>query len=404
MIIIINALINITNTKIILLLDLINIKKIQLENTLYFSIEEIDKQYWTRFVMFVRKFVTSFKYSVMIFSLFLFTFNPVNADSPKPMGKVLGISDSDKMPDYFKDSFLDFRDDAEEAGDAGKHMLVFADLKGCPYCAKMLKDNFETSEKDGGNLEFIKSNFDSIHLNIKGSREIAFNETTEVSESKLAEALQVRYTPTLLFMNAKNKVVARVNGYRSPREFKQMLNYVHEKAYEKTDFPSYREAHLTDSVYTFLDHENFTQMTDFQDGLMSDKPLAIIFEDKTCDECERFHKEVLDFPETKAILKKFNFVRLDALSDKEIIDTEGNKTTASKWLKRLNISYRPAVLFYSEGKKIEQLTGLLKSFHFQQLISYVANKKYNEYPTWTAYGEEYSGAILKSGKDIDIWK
>jgi len=328
-----------------------------------------------------------------------------SADTPKPMGKVLGISDLElEMPGYFKDSFLDFREDAEEAGDAGKHMLVFADLKGCPYCAKMLKDNFETAEKDGGNLEFIKTNFDSIHLNIKGSREIAFNEETEVAENKLAEALQVRFTPTLLFMNAKNKVVARVNGYRSPREFKQMLNFVHEKAYEKTDFPTYRQEHLKDSVYTFLDHENLSEMTDFQKGSKADKPLAIIFEDKTCDECERFHKEVLDLPETKTILSKFNFVRLDALSDKEIIDPEGNKTTASEWLKKEGISYRPAMLFYSEGKKIEQLTGLLKSFHFQQLISYVANKKYNEFATWTDYGEEYSGNILKSGKDIDIWK
>jgi thioredoxin-related protein len=355
--------------------------------------------------MLVQKLLISFKYSILVLSLSVFTVSQVNAESPKPLGKLLGVANFElEMPDYFKDSFLDFREDAEEAGDAGKHMLVFADLKGCPYCAKMLKDNFETTEKEGGNLEFIKTNFDSIHLNIKGSREIAFNETTEVPENKLAEALQVRFTPTLLFMNAANKVVARVNGYRSPREFKQMLNFVHEKAYEKIDFPTYRQEHLTDSVYTFLGHENLSEMIDFQEAMMSDKPLAIIFEDKTCDECERFHKEVLGLPETKAILSKFNFVRLDALSDKEIIDPDGNETTASKWLKEMNISYRPAMLFYSEGKKIEELTGLLKSFHFQQLISYVANKKYNEFATWTDYGDEYSGAILQSGKDIDIWK
>ncbi|MEE9309444.1 MAG: thioredoxin fold domain-containing protein [Cocleimonas sp.] len=342
---------------------------------------------------------------VMALMLVSLPITQAHAESPKAVGKVLGVSSFDReMPDYFKDSFLDFREDAEEAGDAGKHMLVFADLKGCPYCAKMLKDNFETTEKEGGNREYIKTNFDSIHLNIKGSRDIAFNEETEVPENELAQALQVRFTPTLLFMNANNKVVARVNGYRSPREFKQMLNFVHEKAYEKTDFPSYREAHLKDSVYTFLEHEYLTEMTDFQKGMNADKPLAIIFEDKTCDECERFHKEVLDLPETKAILSKFNFVRLDALSDKEIIDPKGDKTTASAWLKRENISYRPAMLFYAEGKKIEELTGLLKSFHFQQLISFIANKKYNQYSRWTDYGEEYSGAILQSGKDIDIWK
>jgi len=352
--------------------------------------------------MFILRKISRFNKTLAVTLLVLLSANNSFAEQVK-VGQVLGIADIE-MPDYFKDSFLDFREDAEEANDAGKHMLVFADLKGCPYCAKMIRDNFEATEKEGGNREFIKDNFDSIHLNIKGSREVAFDENTEVTESKLAEALKVRFTPTLLFMDAKNRVVARVNGYRSPRELKQMLNFVHEKAYEKTDFPSYREKHLTDSVYTFLDHEGFTEITDFQEAMMSDKPLAIIFEDKTCDECNRFHKEVLDLPESKSLLSKFNFVRLDALSDKVIVDTEGNKTTASAWLKRLGISYRPTMIFYAEGKEVERLTGLIKSFHFQQLVSYIANKKYNQYATWTDYGEEYSDAILKSGKDIDIWK
>lgn len=343
------------------------------------------------------------KLLAVISMFFMLTLNLSADENKKKLGKVLGIAEV-IMPDYFKDSFLDFREDAEEASDAGKHMLVFVDLKGCPYCAKMLEDNFKTAEKDGGNSEFIQKNFDSIHLDLKGSREVAFNEETTVTESDLAGALEVRFTPTLLFMNADNKVVARVNGYRSAREFKQMLNYVHEKAYEKTDFPSYRQEHLKDTVYSLLEHEDFTEITDFQKALKSDKPLAIIFEDKTCDECDRFHKEVLDLPETKALMKKFNFVRLDALSEKEIIETKGNKTTANAWLKKEGISYRPTLLLFSEGKEIERVTGLLKSFHFQQLLSYVANKKYNEFSDWAAYGEEYSGKILESGKDIDIWK
>lgn len=339
--------------------------------------------------------------------LLLFSINISQAEQAKKpegkLGKVLGTAEVE-MPNYFKESFLDFREDAEEASDAGKHMLVFVDIKGCPYCAKMLKDNFTTSEKKGGNSEFIQANFDSIHLNILGSRKVAFNKETEVTESDLAKALKVNFTPTLLFMDANNKVVARVNGYRSPREFKQVLNFVKEKAYEKTDFPSYRSAHLKDSVYTLLDHENFTQITNFQKALKANKPLAILFEDKTCDECDRFHKEVLDLPETKTLMKQFNFVRLDALSDKALIDTDGNKTTAQAWLKKEGISYRPTVLFYSEGKQIEKLTGLIKSFHFQQLLSYVANKKYNEFANWVDYGEEYSTKILETGEDIDIWK
>lgn len=335
--------------------------------------------------------------------IYLAVFMTVAQAETQKMGKVLGIANA-VIPEWFKDSFLDFREDAAEAAENNKHMLIFADLKGCPYCAQMLKDNFEASESDGGNREFIQKYFDSIHIDIKGSREIAFNEDTEVSEKDLAKALKVYFTPTLLFMDEGNKVVARVNGYRSPREFRQVLNFVKEKAYLKTDFPSYRAKHLTDSVYTLLDHESFAAITDFQKASKTDKPLAILFEDKTCDECERFHKEILDLKETKELMKPFNFVRLDALSDQKIIDPQGNETTAGEWLKKENISYRPALLVFIKGKEKARLTGLIKSFHFQQLLSFFGLKKYNEYEDFISYGEEYSRKILESGKNIDIWK
>jgi thioredoxin-related protein len=97
-------------------------------------------------------------------------------------------------------------------------------------------------------------------------------------------------------------------------------------------------------------------------------------------------------------------VRLDALSDKEIIDPQGNKTTSKKWLEKRNISYRPAVLLYSEGKEIEKLTGLLKSFHFQQLLKFVEGHHYTKFDTWIGYVNEQSNKLLKSGQNIDIWE
>ena len=304
------------------------------------------------------------------------------------------------FPDWFKESFLDFREDAKEASEEGKHLLVFFHVAGCPYCKKMIEDNFT----GGVNAKSIQADFESIQIDLKGSKEVAFNKDMTVSEADLGSALGVKYTPTILFMSADNKVVARLNGYRSPREFKQVLNFVKEKAYKKMSLAEYRQKHLNDSVYTLKPNASYLTETDLQKLSKKDKPLMILFEDKTCDECDRFHKEILELKETKEILKKYNVVRLDALSDSEIIDTEGNKTTAKAWLKKRNISYRPAVLLYSEGKEIEKVTGLLKSYHFQQLLNYVAEKKYTEFDTWIGYLGEQSKKILESGKDIDIWK
>ena len=103
-------------------------------------------------------------------------------------------------------------------------------------------------------------------------------------------------------------------------------------------------------------------------------------------------------------MKAYNFVRLDALSDKQIIDIEGNKTTAGNWLKKLGIIYRPALVLYAEGEEKARVTGLLKTFHMTELLTYVADKEYESYATWLEFGKVYQEKILKSGKDIDLWK
>ncbi len=348
-------------------------------------------------------YLPKFTFFIFTFFISLFSFSQLNADDTPAIGQILGAVETEK-PEWFKESFLEFREDAAEAAEEGKHMLVFADLKGCPYCAKMLQDNFKTTEKDGGNQEFIKANFDSIQINIKGDREIAFNEETVVIERELAKALNVLYTPTLLFMDANNKVVVRLNGYRTPREFKTVLNFVKEKAYEKTDLASYRSENLTDEVYALLPNENFTDISDFKKANEQEKPLAILFEDKTCGECEKFHKEILGVAEIKKIMTRYNFVRLDALSDKPIIDIEGNTTTSKEWIKKLGISSRPALVLYSEGEEQARVTGLLKSYHMTVLLTWVADKEYENYTNWHDFGRVYQEKILKSGKDIDIWK
>ena len=317
----------------------------------------------------------------------------------KTPGKVIGATEV-VIPEWFKDSFLDFREEVEEAAEADKHVLIYFHIAGCPYCQKMLDDNF----RGDYNKSLIQASFDSIDLDLHGSREVAFNDETEVPESDLARALNVRYTPTILFMNDKNQIVQRLNGYRSPREFRQVLNFVKDKAYLKGDFASYRQQHLTDAVYELKNHPVYTQTNNIQQLISAGKPVAVLFEDTSCDDCERFHKEVFDLAETQSILENYTVVRLDALDDSQIIDDKGNETTAKAWLNKLNISYRPAMLLYNEGEHRETLSGMLKLFHFQQLLSYVSGKHYKDFNTWSKYMVHRSGELIKAGQDVDVWK
>ena len=46
-----------------------------------------------------------------------------------------------EQPDWFKQSFLDLREDVGEARAADKRLMVYFYQDGCPYCARLLCDN-----------------------------------------------------------------------------------------------------------------------------------------------------------------------------------------------------------------------------------------------------------------------
>ena len=49
-------------------------------------------------------------------------------------------------PAWFKESFLDIREDIAEATTTGRRVLLYFYQDGCPYCAKLLNDNFGNRE------------------------------------------------------------------------------------------------------------------------------------------------------------------------------------------------------------------------------------------------------------------
>ena len=70
------------------------------------------------------------------------------------------------MPDWFKDSFLEFVDDAEEAGDADKHLLLFFQLNACPmvvtkrnFSACCRVNRFPTSRSQPPYVRVVHSGF-----------------------------------------------------------------------------------------------------------------------------------------------------------------------------------------------------------------------------------------------------
>ena len=136
------------------------------------------------------------------------------------------------LPEWFKPSFLDFRQDVAEARKQGKQVMVFFHLDNCPYCARMLKDNFTS----GANHDFIRTHFEVIAVNVRGSLEARWVNGETYTERGLTAHLGVRGTPTLVFLDPDGKNVLQLAGYRDPRALRAALEYVQSQRYRSGPF------------------------------------------------------------------------------------------------------------------------------------------------------------------------
>ena len=308
-------------------------------------------------------------------------------------GKITG-GQAFHMPDWFKASFLEIHNDAKEAGEAGKHLMLYMHLENCPYCKRMLDENFFS----GKNKKFIQKHFDVIDINIRGSRSVEWGSGVLYNEKEVAQELKVYATPAILFLNGKGQIVYRTNGYRSPDALRNVLQYVTERQYTKITLANY-VAQKRKVRYELKNHPAFEKMTDFS---RYDGPLAVTFEDPGCSDCAEFHKYTLQHPDVLKEMKGLKVVRLNAWSNETIIDPAGNKTTPRQWARSLKMDYRPGTVFFDGGDEIARADGQLYHFHYKEMLRYAAKSLYFQYPTYLIYLAARQRELVNQGVDIDL--
>lgn len=329
---------------------------------------------------------------VAIAALLVAVAAPAQAETPR--GRLSG-GEHYTLPDWFKLSFLDIPQDVAEARAKGRHLLVFLHMDECPYCARMIKENFAA----GDNQPFIKQHFDVVAINVRGDREVTWTDGKTYSEKDLARAVKVLGTPTIVFLYHDGKKALQLNGYRDPRAFRDALEFVHGQHYRKQALSDFVRARDKPPVYTLRPHPRFAEVSDFR-GYRG--PLALLFEDRDCAPCADFHERVLARPDVQAEMAKLRFVRLDAYSDRSVTDLDGNATTAGRWAAALGLSYRPGLVLFDEGREIARADGRLYSFHFRELLRYVSGGHYRRLDSYSKYVAERQDELLKQGVSINM--
>jgi thioredoxin-related protein len=315
-------------------------------------------------------------------------------------GVFYGAIPSEK-PDWFKESFLEFEDDVAEAAAAGRRVMLYFHQDGCPYCARLVEENFTDPELKA----FIIENFDGITLNMWGDRAVVSVAGQDFTEKSFAAALQVQYTPTLVFLDENGQVALRLNGYYPPQDFRAALDYVARKLEQKLSFAQYRLDAMAAGSGPLIDEDFYLDQLDMEKIIaVSNKPLAVYFEAPDCAECTTMHSRILSDEATRKLVRQADNIQLNVASSQQITTPAGERTTVKQWARELGIAYTPSVVFFDDsGKEVMRISAFLKTFHFQSVYAYVLDKAYLEEPEFQRYISARADHIREAGFDTDIW-
>lgn len=307
-----------------------------------------------------------------------------------------------EKPAWFKDSFLDIRDDITEATESSKRVLLYFYQDGCPYCERLVKENMSQQNI----VVNLQKNFDVIAINMWGDREVVGLDGKETTEKNFAVVNKIMFTPTLQFLDERGSHVLRLNGYVPPHKFKLALDYVGLNQEKDGSFRDYMEKFRlpTDSGKLHND-ASFMQPPYDLSLRRSDKPLLVLFEQKNCPPCDELHNDILKQAGSQELLEMFDVVLLDTWSKSSLITPQGKKTTAEEWGKSLQLTYVPTMLFFdNRGVEVFRAEGWLRTFHVQSSMEYVANREYLNEKEFQRFVEARASKLREKGIDVDLMK
>lgn len=306
-----------------------------------------------------------------------------------------------EYPDWFKESFLDLRDDLQESLQSGKTgLMVYFGQKHCAYCEALMEVNFGREEDI---VRYTQANFDVVPIDIWGAREVTDMGGEVLAESDYAEREGTNFTPSIIFYDRAGEEALRLRGYYPPYKFRAALEYVVDGYYKQESLRSYltrADPPPKFDVGEMISEPYFERPPYALDRtrIPGQKPLVVFFEQRECHACDILHTEPLADPQTRQLLQGFNVVQLDMWSDTPVVTPQGKRTTASEWAHDLGLFYAPALVFFDQGgTEVFRLDSVARIYRLRGALQYVLEEGYKGYPTFQRWREAQPAGEMDRG-------
>ena len=306
-----------------------------------------------------------------------------------------------EIPAWFQETFLDFREDVREAAKQGKRLMIYFGQDGCPYCTRLMRDNF--SQKDI--VDKARGSFNAVAINIWGDRETRWTDGKTQTEKALAARLGIQYTPTLLFLDEKGAVALRINGYYPPHQLRAALDYVAGKQEGKTPFAAYLRSNAQQAASGRLHEQNFFLRPPLdldRSRRPAPRPLVVLFEQKECAACDELHQQGFENPAVRKLIGQFDVARLELFGADRVVTPAGKPVTEEQWGRELKVAYTPTFVFFDgSGREVFRVEAYVRPFHLASAFDYVASGAYRSEPSFQRYLQARAEKIRAAGGRVD---
>lgn len=293
-----------------------------------------------------------------------------------------------QYPPWFRLSFLDLKDDLQDAKTFGKRgLIVYFGQAFCPYCKALIEGNFGKRDIE----EYTRHNFDVVAIDIHGSNKVVTMDGKTMTEKEYAESEKIHFTPSLIFYDTAGHEALRLQGYYNPYKFRAALEYVVDGYYRSESLADYM--HRANPPPSF-DPEGMNEETFFSPApyaldrskMPGDEPLVVFFEQGRCHACDVLHSAPLEDDRIRELLQRFESVQLDLWAKTPVITPSGEHTTSRDWAEELGLFYTPTLLFFDRrGKEIIRVDSVVGFYRLNKVLHYVLDGAYRQGITLQQY-------------------